>query len=32
MRGDPENRIAIVITVTQCRYAKLPFTHTPPGL
>jgi PPOX class probable F420-dependent enzyme len=29
-RDDPANRIAIVITVTQCRYAKLPFSHTPP--
>lgn len=30
MRGDPANRVAIVITVTQSRYAKLDFAHTPP--
>ena len=30
MRDNPENRVALVVTVTQSRYASLPFEHTPP--
>jgi PPOX class probable F420-dependent enzyme len=28
---DPEGRVALVIEVDKARYAKLPFSHTPPG-
>ena len=31
MRDNLENRVALVVTVTQCRYADLPFEHTPPN-
>lgn len=30
MRDDMDNRVALVVTVTHSRYAKLPFDHTPP--
>ncbi len=30
MRDDKENRVALVVTVTQSRYSSLPFEHTPP--
>ena len=31
MRGDLEHRVVLVVTVDHCRYASLPFEHTPPG-
>ena len=31
MRDNPANRVALRLTVTQARYAMLPFHHTPPG-
>lgn len=30
-RDNPDNRVAIRVTVTQSRYAALPFEHTPPS-
>ena len=30
MRGNPEQRVVLVIEVERARYAVLPFTHTPP--
>ncbi len=32
MRDDKENRVALVVTVTQSRYSSLPFEHTPPSV
>lgn len=32
MRGDPDNRVALVVDVTMSRYAKLAFEHRPPSL
>lgn len=31
MRDNMENRVLLKVTVTQSRYARLPFEHTPPG-
>ena len=31
MRDNPDNRVALVVTINHCRYASLPFEHTPPG-
>ena len=30
MRGNPEQRVVLVIEVERARFAVLPFTHTPP--
>ena len=30
MRDNLDNRVALIVTITQSRYAKLPFEHTPP--
>ena len=31
MRDNPDNRVALRVTVTHSRYASLPFQHTPPA-
>lgn len=31
MRGNPEQRVVLVIEVERARYTVLPFKHTPPG-
>ena len=31
MRGEPDDRVVLVVTVDHSRYASLPFEHTPPG-
>lgn len=31
MRGNPEQRVVLVIEVARARYAVLPFSHTPGG-
>lgn len=31
MRDNMDNRVVLRVAVTQCRYARLPFEHTPPG-
>ena len=31
LRDNPDNRVALYVTITQCRYASLPFSDTPPS-